>query len=264
MDIYRNKETILTEYYQAIALAESQNLLRTARSISRLVLRDGLVRARFENEIKDFISAQMQIIKSAKTQTDCKAAVDNLNQECRNLIEQDQMLRAKKVKTVVEIEIKKDGDMWGYVIQGVYIVFSGLTAIGGFTLTASSVMSGNIVGVIGGATIFLHGINGVEESLKNLINHNDNTMGFLQKRYIATAEFLGFDKKAGMMAYNLVGIGLSGYGMARLVLKPDTWRLFRYIPSDYVRNIKTMGYGSLAIEGTSNIISIKAINDIDN
>jgi Protein of unknown function (DUF4225) len=49
--------------------------------------------------------------------------------------------------------------------------------------------------------------------------------------------------------------------MARLVLKPDAWRLFRYIPTDYIRNIKTMGYGSLAIEGVGNILSIKAIND---
>lgn len=65
----------------------------------------------------------------------------------------------------------------------------------------------------------------------------------------------------GVLAYNFMSIGLSGYGMARMVLKPDAWRLFRHIPTDYVRNIKTMGYGSLAIEGTGNTLSVKAIND---
>lgn len=86
----------------------------------------------------------------------------------------------------------------------------------------------------------------------------------MQNGYVATAEFLGFDKKAGVLVYNFMSIGLSGYGMARMVLKPDSWRLFRYIPSDYVRNIKTMGYGSLAIESVGNALSVKAISDNDN
>ncbi|CNE00827.1 putative inner membrane protein [Yersinia rohdei] len=83
----------------------------------------------------------------------------------------------------------------------------------------------------------------------------------MQNGYVATAEFLGFDKKAGVLVYNFMSIGLSGYGMARMVLKPESWRLFRYISSDYIRNIKTLGYGNLAIESTSNALSIKAIND---
>ncbi|MFV8797029.1 DUF4225 domain-containing protein [Yersinia sp. LJYL362] len=74
-------------------------------------------------------------------------------------------------------------------------------------------------------------------------------------------KFFGFDKKVGVLAYNFMSIGLSGYGMARMVLKPDAWRLFRHIPADYVRNIKTMGYGSLDIESTGNALSVKANND---
>jgi Protein of unknown function (DUF4225) len=58
-----------------------------------------------------------------------------------------------------------------------------------------------------------------------------------------------------------MSLGLSGYGMARIVLKPESWRLFRYIPTNYVINIKTMGYGSLEIEAVGNMLSVKAIND---
>lgn len=261
MDIYFNQKSRFTEYYQAIASTDASKLLRVARDVSRFTLRDALIRARFENEIKDFISAQMQIIKTARTETDCKTAIDNLNKECSNLLEQDLMLKTKRAKTVVSIEIEKDGDIWGYVIHGVNIIISGLTVLGGLTIAAGSLATGNVLGVIGGATIILHGANGVQEVIKNLIYDTDSSTGFMLNGYIATAEFLGFDKRVGAIAYNTMSIGLSGYGMARLVLKPDVWRLFRYIPTDYVRNIKTMGYGSLAIEGVGNTLSLKAIND---
>ncbi|UYJ99949.1 DUF4225 domain-containing protein [Yersinia enterocolitica] len=261
MDIHLNQKSRFIEYYQAIAVTNSDKLLRVARDVSRFVLRDALVRARFENEIKDFISEQMKIIKSARTESDCKIAIDNLNKECSNLLEQDLMLKTKRAKTVVSIELKKDRDTWGYVIQGVYLTLSGLTILGGITLTAGSLASGNIIGVMAGVTIVLHGANSLQEIYMNLKNDTDSSTGLIQNGYIATAEFLGFDKKVGTLAYNFMSIGLSGYGMARMVLKPDAWRLFRHIPSDYVRNIKTMGYGSLAIESVGNVLSIKAIND---
>lgn len=261
MDIYLNPKSRFIEYYQAIAMTNSDTLLRVARDVSRFVLRDALVRARFENEIKDFISEQMKIIKSARTESDCKIAIDNLNKECSHLLEQDLMLKTKRAKTVVAIELKKDRDTWGYVIQGVNIVVSGLTVLGGFTLTSASLATGNILGVVAGATIFLHGINSLQEVISNIKNGTDSSTGFMLNGYIATAEFLGFNKQVGALAYNFMSIGLSGYGMARMVLKPDAWRLFRHIPTDYVRNIKTMGYGSLAIEGTGNALSVKAIND---
>ncbi|CNJ95961.1 putative inner membrane protein [Yersinia enterocolitica] len=261
MDIYLNPKSRFIEYYQSIAMTNSDTLLRVARDVSRFVLRDALVRARFENEIKDFISEQMKIIKSARTESDCKIAIDNLNKECSHLLEQDLMLKTKRAKTVVAIELKKDRDTWGYVIQGVYLTLGGLTILGGITLTAGSLASGNIIGVMAGVTIVLHGANSLQEIYMNLKNDTDSSTGLIQNGYIATAEFLGFEKKVGALAYNFMSIGLSGYGMARMVLKPDAWRLFRHIPTDYVRNIKTMGYGSLAIEGTGNALSVKAIND---
>lgn len=133
--------------------------------------------------------------------------------------------------------------------------------MGGFSLASSSFATGNIVGVIAGVTIFLHGINNVQEVIANIKSGTDSSTGFMLNRYVATAEFLGFDKKTGVLVYNFMSIGLSGYGMARMVLKPDSWRLFRYISSDYIRNIKTLGYGNLAIESTGNALSIKVIND---
>lgn len=65
----------------------------------------------------------------------------------------------------------------------------------------------------------------------------------------------------GVLVYNFMSIGLLGYGMVRMVLKFDVWRLFRYILIDYVRNIKIMGYGLLVIEGIGNVLLVKVIND---
>lgn len=176
-------------------MTNSDKLLRVTRDVSRFVLRDALVRARFENEIKDFISEQMKIIKSARTESDCKIAIDNLNKECSNLLEQDLMLKTKRAKTVVSIELKKDRDTWGYAINGIAIVLSGFQVVGGLALGVYSVTSMNIIGVVAGATIFMHGLNSVQEAFDNLENGTNSSTGFLQGCYIATAEFLGFDKK---------------------------------------------------------------------
>jgi len=51
----------------------------------------------------------------------------------------------------------------------------------------------------------------------------------------------------GNMAYGAVDLGLSVYGLGRLVLKPDAWRLFRYVRTDYVRGYENSSNVSLVI-----------------
>jgi hypothetical protein len=43
-------------------------------------------------------------------------------------------------------------------------------------------------------------------------------------------------------------MGLSAYALGRHVLKPDSWRLFRYIRTDYMRSYKGMGDSALGFE----------------
>ncbi|UVH52916.1 DUF4225 domain-containing protein [Pseudomonas sp. CBSPBW29] len=49
------------------------------------------------------------------------------------------------------------------------------------------------------------------------------------------------------MAYGSVDIGLSVYGVTRRVLKPDAWRLFRYLNTDKIRAYKTIGSNFIGI-----------------
>ena len=105
----------------------------------------------------------------------------------------------------------------------------------------------------------LHGLNGVEESLSNLKSGRNDAVGFLKEKYIQTASFFGFDEKTGRLAYSYADLFLSAYGVSRLILKPDSWRLFSYIRSDYVRNIKNMSRTDLLIEIGSDAATIKSI-----
>jgi hypothetical protein len=66
-----------------------------------------------------------------------------------------------------------------------------------------------------------------------------------------SAEFLGFDRKVGLLAYQLVDLSTSYYGMFKLTLKPDAWRLYRYLAPDFMRQVTTMSRTALAIKGVS-------------
>lgn len=109
--------------------------------------------------------------------------------------------------------------------------------------------------------IILHGVNNFQESLSNLKSQRNDTDGFLRSRYIETAEFFGFKGDTGRIAFSSVDLLLSGYGLARMVLKPDSWRLYRYLPSDFVRSLKITGAPSLALEAVGDTITVKAIYD---
>ncbi len=74
---------------------------------------------------------------------------------------------------------------------------------------------------------------------------------------------MGRSETEGDMAYGAVDIGMSVYGASRLLLKPDAWRLFRYLQSDYIRAYKTSGATSLTIDAISGGITLKSIHDTD-
>ena len=52
----------------------------------------------------------------------------------------------------------------------------------------------------------------------------------------------------GNMAYGAADLGMSVYGIGRLVLKPDSWRLFRYVRTDYIRAHKNASMPALILD----------------
>lgn len=99
-----------------------------------------------------------------------------------------------------------------------------------------------------GIPIMAHGTNNVYENGRNLYEGQNDTEGPVRKGYQAAARVLGYTPREGNMAYFTGDLAMSGVGMMRKVLKPDAWRLFRYIDADKHRAIMQMSKPALLME----------------
>lgn len=260
MDNYGRKNRF-SDYFKIIADVESQSLMNVANRAAQNHLMEGMNRAHFIEEVRSFIDTQRRTIHSATTEADCQVCIQNLKQERAYLDRQDNMLRTGEASLHASVEFIQQGSAWGYIINGVGIVLSGFQVVAGFGVMAVSFATGNVVGVGFGALLTLHGFNGLQESATNIFRGKNSTDGLLKKGYIAGAEFLGFDRKIGELAYSSMDLLLSGYGMVRLITKPQTFRLFHYMSTDYVRGIKEMSRLELGVEMYNDSMAIKSIYD---
>lgn len=89
-----------------------------------------------------------------------------------------------------------------------------------------------------GLPMMLNGANNSYESVHNLVKNRSDTVGPLRTGYRAVSGMLGKGNCEADIAYGVVDLSSSAYGIGRMVLKPDAWRLFRYVKTDYVRGYK--------------------------
>lgn len=249
------KKDRFTDYFLTMANAEANELISVAKTISLIHLNDGFVRMEFQDNVQAFINAQMGVIRSGDNDKVCQECIQNLKQEREYLTIQDRMLRSGQAAIHTSIKLVKNGEIWGYIINGIGVVLSGLQVAAGVGFMATL----NPAGIAFGAMLTLHGLNSIQESVDNIRNKTDDNVGFLKDGYIITAEFLGFDRSVGEIAYNSMDISLSAYGIFKLTLKPQAWRLFYYLNSDYVRNFRNMSSLDLGIEIYNDSNSIKSI-----
>ena len=143
--------------------------------------------------------------------------------------------------------------------QSIEIAQKGVGAIAGaFQIAAGAGIcyaSAGVLCALAGAPMMAHGANNLYESGRNLLENRSDTQGPVRKLYQEGSTLLGGDASHGNMAYGTVDLGLSAYGVGRMVLKPDAWRLFRYIHTDYIRSYKTMGSSALIFEGISDSVT---------
>ncbi|CNJ73672.1 putative inner membrane protein [Yersinia aldovae] len=170
------------------------------------------------------------------------------------------MLSLDRAKVYITINMEKYNNEIGYTINAIGIVTSALQMNTGFGLI---IKSGFTLGKLAGAHLAVSGASTAAENFLRLLGDNEYT-GVMEKGYRATAKFMGFDPKFGSMAYHSVDMASSLYGMLALSLKPDVLRLFRYIPSDYYRNITKMSQGALFLKFAGAGNKIRIISDINN
>ncbi|QQZ42796.1 DUF4225 domain-containing protein [Pseudomonas sp. SK3(2021)] len=102
--------------------------------------------------------------------------------------------------------------------------------------------------LVAGVPIMAHGANNVYENGRNLLEDRTDTEGPIRKGYQAAAKSIGYGEREGNIAYGVTDLGLSVHALSQYVLKPDAWRLFRYVKADYVRSYKGMGASAMGFE----------------
>ncbi|WP_122208468.1 DUF4225 domain-containing protein [Pseudomonas viridiflava] len=110
--------------------------------------------------------------------------------------------------------------------------------------------------LVAGVPIMAHGANNVYENGRNLWEGRSDTEGPVRKGYQAAAKAVGYEAREGNMAYGSADLAMSVYGVTKLVLKPDSWRLFRYIRTDYVRAYRNTSVPVLILDRTADAITI--------
>ncbi|VVQ21559.1 DUF4225 domain-containing protein [Pseudomonas fluorescens] len=119
--------------------------------------------------------------------------------------------------------------------------------------------SAGMLCLFAGAPLMAHGANNAYENGRNLWEGRSDIQGPVRKGYQEAAKMMGGGVFEGDMAYGSLDLGLSAYGVGRLILKPDAWRLFRYVRTDYVRGYENSSKAALTFEVVSDTATISSM-----
>lgn len=269
MDFIFNHDPKRTnDYYLVMGGLEARMLKESALTASQLI-NNSRLRIDFINNMSLFIENKMEILNGDYSENSKKEAITYLKEERSNLIHQEYMIRQKKITQNMTIEIKKENDVWSYIVKGVFIlggvsqVVAGLGMVGA-GLTSCATVVGCVVGVASitaGVTLVIHGMNFITENGVSLYRNDPNYKGFASKWYEEGAVALGYTKAHGDLVYAGVDISLSGYGLFKHVLKPDAWRLFHYINTDFLTGYQTMTRPALGLEMFVDDFTVLSVSD---
>ncbi|SDZ69250.1 DUF4225 domain-containing protein [Pseudomonas salomonii] len=201
---------------QAAAYLTNQACTISARNIN-----DGIVRLQFNREVAYYARSIVREVEEGRKTVD--QGLKEIKHEQESLLNQS-------------LEVGR---------KGIGVIAGALQFATGAGICYASV---GTLCLLAGIPIMAHGANNIYESGRNLIDEASDAVGPVRSGYRETARSLGYGEREGDLAYGGADIGLSMYGLGRLVIKPDAWRLFRYIRGDKVRAYETMGAVPLGLE----------------
>nr|WP_314526137.1 DUF4225 domain-containing protein [uncultured Pseudomonas sp.] len=108
-----------------------------------------------------------------------------------------------------------------------------------------------------GTPMMLNGANNIYENGRNLFENRTDTVGPVRTGYRAISGMLGNGNCEADVAYGMIDLSSSAYGIGRMVLKPDAWRLFRYVNTDYVRGYQQATRGGFIFDRLMDSVSAK-------
>lgn len=212
----------------AMVNLEARKLVETANRLSAFHLHDGLTRIKFVEEIKQVVENEFTAARRARTDEECMVCIKKLRAETGNLQEQERLLRTRTAQLYAKVEfVREDNKIVGYVITAVHIVVSGM-AIAGGTLMISTMTP---IGMLAGAILVTDGINGLSKEIINSIyGKQSKTEGVVADGAMEAAHFIGFKPETGLAFYNSLTLSAGVYSIFGLARKPETWRLFKWMP----------------------------------
>jgi len=238
---------------------EVRRLINVANTISAMHLKDGLTRTKFVEEIRELITQQISAVSRLKTLDAYTNAIQTIQAEKVNLQEQDRLIRTKVAQLYARVEfVKENNEIVGYVISAVSVVLSGFEIVAGVALFGTMTP----VGMLAGATLVIDGLNGISKEVNNQLLGEKVSKGAFADGAIAAAEFLGFQGNTGLALYNGVSLAANVYGVFGLIRKPNTWRLFNYLPQDFHRKVSSMSRPMLTMKIVGYGLKAKIIYDL--
>lgn len=191
-------------------------------------IKDGTLRLQFGREVSYYAKSIVDAV--AQGEKSPEQALKDLKSEQSSLLSQSTEIAQKGVG----------------VIAGAFQFAAGVGICYG---------SAGTLCLLAGAPMMAHGANNIYENGKNLWEGRKDTEGPVRKGYQEVSKMMGGGELEGNMAYGAVDLGLSVYGIRRMVLKPDAWRLFKYVKTDYIRSYKIAGKNTLILEGVSDSLT---------
>ena len=108
-----------------------------------------------------------------------------------------------------------------------------------------------------GAPMMLNGTNNIYENGRDLFENRSDTVGPVRTGYRAISGMLGKGNCEADVLYGIIDLSSSAYGIGRMVLKPDSWRLFRYVKTDYIRAYRQASAHGFAFDRFMDIQNVK-------
>lgn len=207
------------EVSHAAGLLTSQACTVSARHI-----RDGMLRIQFNREVAYYARGIVQDVESGR-----KSVEEGL----------------KEIKDERNA-LKKSADA---LQQGIGL------ATGILQVTGGVAMCGGSYGVACGLGLLTatHGLNNIYENGTNLLEARTDSQGYVRQAHHFVSKFFGGTEFEGNMTYGALDLGLSGYGAFRKVLKPGSWRLYRYVETDYIRAHKILNNKAITFDRVSDL-----------
>ncbi|MDQ8581724.1 DUF4225 domain-containing protein [Klebsiella aerogenes] len=243
-----------------MANLEARKLIETANRLSAFHLHDGLTRIKFVEEIKQVVEKEFAAARRAKTDEECVACIKNLRAETNNLEEQGRLLRTRVAQLYAKIEfVRENNKIVGYVISAIQVVVSGMAIAGGVLMVSTMTP----IGMLAGAILVMDGINGLsKEIIPGIYGKEFKTQGFVADSAMEMAHFMGFKPETGLALYNTLTLSASVYSIFGLASKSEAWRLFRWMPRDFYRQVDTMSRPKLTMKIVGYGLKAKVIFDL--